>query len=172
MVRGHHGFSWEIGCPFGLKRHSDKHEVSAVFKTITGLSNARMGYRALRRNLKRSAQTPQAFLTGHVIAVLPACSSAATSAFNDYEPEVAKPGGNWAAKTTTGFRRIIDARFAFTLRHHGVTHFATANEKHFEGFGFQRVCLHARITRRSKTPSSQPMPVIWDCTPPRLRRRC
>ncbi len=59
--------------------------------------------------------------------------------FGDYEPEVAKPLWNWAAKTTTGFRHIIDARLAFTLRHHGVTHLATANEKHFGGFEFQIV---------------------------------
>lgn len=32
--------------------------------------------------------------------------------FGDYEPEVAKPLWNWAAKTTTGFRHIIDARVA------------------------------------------------------------
>jgi len=59
--------------------------------------------------------------------------------FGDYEPGVIKPLWNWAAKSETGFRHIIDARLAFTLRHHGVTHFATANEKHFEGFGFERV---------------------------------
>ena len=37
------------------------------------------------------------------------------------------------------FRRIIDARLALTLRHHGVTQFATSNRKDFEGFGFERV---------------------------------
>ena len=37
------------------------------------------------------------------------------------------------------FRRIIDARLALTLRHHGVTEFATTNVKDFEGFGFRRV---------------------------------
>jgi len=52
--------------------------------------------------------------------------------YGDYEPEVSKPLWNWAAKTTSGF-------LAFTLRHHGVTQFATANEKHFEGFGFEKV---------------------------------
>lgn len=36
-------------------------------------------------------------------------------------------------------RRIFDARLALTLRHHGVTEFATANEKDFGGFGFARV---------------------------------
>ena len=36
-------------------------------------------------------------------------------------------------------RMIIKQRDALTLRHHCVTHFATANEKHFEGFGFERV---------------------------------
>ncbi len=59
--------------------------------------------------------------------------------FGDYDPEVGKHLWNWAAKTTTGFRHIIDARLALTLRHHGVTHFATANTKDFEGFRFERV---------------------------------
>ncbi len=59
--------------------------------------------------------------------------------YADYEPEVAKSLWKWAAKTTTSFRHIIDARLAFTLRHHGVTHFATANDKHFAGFGFEKV---------------------------------
>jgi uncharacterized protein len=59
--------------------------------------------------------------------------------FGDYEPGIAKPLWNWAAKTKTGFRHIIDARLAYTLHHHGVTHFATANVRHFEGFEFQKV---------------------------------
>lgn len=59
--------------------------------------------------------------------------------FGDYEPDAAKPLWNWAARTKTGFRHIIDARLAFTLRHHGVTHFATINVKHFDGFGFEKV---------------------------------
>lgn len=59
--------------------------------------------------------------------------------FADYEPEVGNLLWKWAAKTDTGFRQIIDARLALTLRHHGVTHFATANDKHFEGFGFAKV---------------------------------
>ena len=59
--------------------------------------------------------------------------------FGDYEPEVAAPLWNWAAGTTTSFRNIIDARLALTLRHHGVTHLATANVKDFEGFGFAKV---------------------------------
>jgi hypothetical protein len=37
------------------------------------------------------------------------------------------------------FRRIIDARLGLTLRQHGVSEFATTNEKHFAGMGFQRV---------------------------------
>jgi toxin-antitoxin system PIN domain toxin len=60
--------------------------------------------------------------------------------YADYEPAVAEPLWRWAeTTTTTEYRRIIDARLALTLRHHGVTHFATANERHFEGFGFERV---------------------------------
>ncbi len=43
------------------------------------------------------------------------------------------------AQDTIAFRRIIDLRLAHTLRHHGVTEFATANEKDFDGQGFLRV---------------------------------
>jgi uncharacterized protein len=57
----------------------------------------------------------------------------------DYEPVVAKALWEWAAKATTSFRHIIDARLAITLRHHGVTHFATANTKDFQGMGFAKV---------------------------------
>jgi hypothetical protein len=34
---------------------------------------------------------------------------------------------------------IFDTRLALTLRHHGVTDFATGNLKHFDGFGFARL---------------------------------
>lgn len=44
-----------------------------------------------------------------------------------------------AARQDFAFRRIIDARLALTLRHHGVTEFATANVKDFESFSFARV---------------------------------
>lgn len=37
------------------------------------------------------------------------------------------------------YRRIYDARLALTLRHFGVTEFATANEKDFRDFGFKKV---------------------------------
>lgn len=59
--------------------------------------------------------------------------------FGDYEPAVAEPLWRWAGKTHSAFRQIIDARLAFTLRHHGVTHFATANQRHFREFGFTKV---------------------------------
>lgn len=36
-------------------------------------------------------------------------------------------------------RRVFDARLALTLRHNGVTSFATANVKDFQGFGFAKV---------------------------------
>ena len=47
----------------------------------------------------------------------------------------------WAMAGTADFaiRRIVDARLALTLRHHGVTEFAPSNVKDFEGFGFTRV---------------------------------
>ena len=44
-----------------------------------------------------------------------------------------------AAEPGFAFRRIIDSRLARTLRHHGVTEFATSNEKDFAGQGFTRV---------------------------------
>jgi toxin-antitoxin system PIN domain toxin len=44
-----------------------------------------------------------------------------------------------AAQNNCAFRRIIDLRLAHTLLHHGVTEFATANEKDFVGQGFLRV---------------------------------
>ena len=49
--------------------------------------------------------------------------------------------GLWsqAAHKNFAIRRIIDARLALTLRHFGVTEFATANGKDFGDFGFTRV---------------------------------
>jgi toxin-antitoxin system PIN domain toxin len=50
-------------------------------------------------------------------------------------------GEVWAMASSRDFaiRRIIDARLATTLLHFGVSEFATANNKDFEGFGFTRV---------------------------------
>jgi uncharacterized protein len=47
----------------------------------------------------------------------------------------------WTQAVAPGFayRRIIDLRLAQTLLHHGVTDFATTNEKDFVGQGFSRV---------------------------------
>ncbi len=47
----------------------------------------------------------------------------------------------WHRAATAGIARrsIIDARLAFTLRHHGVTHFATRNTADFQDFDFERV---------------------------------
>lgn len=44
-----------------------------------------------------------------------------------------------AAQPGVGRRVIFDARLALTLRHHGVTEFATRNQAHFSDFGFTRV---------------------------------
>ena len=44
-----------------------------------------------------------------------------------------------ASRSDFAVRRIIDARLALTVRHYGVTEFATCNVKDFEGFGFQRI---------------------------------
>ena len=55
----------------------------------------------------------------------------------DVWPRAAQPG--------FAFRRIIDLRLAATLRHHGVSEFATSNERDFADAGFARVWnpLHA-----------------------------
>lgn len=47
----------------------------------------------------------------------------------------------WPLASRAGFarRRILDVRLAKTLQAHGVTEFATANTKDFEGLGFARV---------------------------------
>ena len=49
--------------------------------------------------------------------------------------------GVWirASQPNLGHRAVFDARLALTLRHHGVTEFATRNEAHFSDFGFTRV---------------------------------
>jgi len=57
----------------------------------------------------------------------------------DYHTDISPQLWEWAAATHAGFRQIIDARLALTLRHHGVTQLATANVKDFKRFGFERV---------------------------------
>ena len=57
----------------------------------------------------------------------------------DYDPRVSSSLWKWAAESKAGFRQIIDARLALTLRHHGVTKLATANVKDFKSFGFENV---------------------------------
>jgi toxin-antitoxin system PIN domain toxin len=44
-----------------------------------------------------------------------------------------------AKKEPFARRRIYDVRLALTLQHHGVTRFATANVRDFQGLGFERV---------------------------------
>jgi len=44
-----------------------------------------------------------------------------------------------AGKDPFARRRIFDIRLALTLRHHGITQFATANLKDFKNCGFEKV---------------------------------
>ena len=44
-----------------------------------------------------------------------------------------------ASDTAVGRRVVFDSRLALTLRHHGVTDFATRNASDFAGFGFTQV---------------------------------
>ncbi len=57
----------------------------------------------------------------------------------DYAPEIRNQLWKHAAKPGIAFRKVIDVRLALTLRHHGVTDFATANTRHFADVGFARV---------------------------------
>lgn len=47
----------------------------------------------------------------------------------------------WSRVAASGFprHRIFDLRLALTVKHHGVTEWATRNVKDFEGLGFQRL---------------------------------
>ena len=60
----------------------------------------------------------------------------------------------WQRAGTASFaiRRIIDARLALTLRHHGVTELATTNVRDFEGFGFSRVWNPLAVTLPTVSP--------------------
>lgn len=93
----------------------------------------------LYMQLRNPAVFPKLRTAREAVAFCDALRANPAWEFGDYEPEVAKPLWNWAAATHSGFRHLIDARLAFTLRHHGVTHFATANAKHFGDFGFEKV---------------------------------
>jgi toxin-antitoxin system PIN domain toxin len=44
-----------------------------------------------------------------------------------------------ASRSTFPYRQIFDLRLAATLRHHGVTRFATRNLKDFESLGFEQL---------------------------------
>jgi len=44
-----------------------------------------------------------------------------------------------AGRPGFAYRRVFDLRLGLTLRHHGVTEFATRNERDFTGIGFERV---------------------------------
>lgn len=57
----------------------------------------------------------------------------------DYHEDVSTRLWRWARETRSGFRHVIDARLALTLRFHGVSQFATANTKDFKAFGFEKV---------------------------------
>ena len=57
----------------------------------------------------------------------------------DYDSAISPTLWQWARATKAGMRRVIETRLALTLKHHGVTHFATANTKDFQEFGFTQV---------------------------------
>lgn len=57
----------------------------------------------------------------------------------DYHSDVAATLWEWAKVTPAGFRKIIDARMALTLKYHGIEAFATQNTRDFEAFGFKKL---------------------------------
>lgn len=56
-----------------------------------------------------------------------------------HESDIMKNVWDAAGNTDFPYRRLFDARLAFTLRHHGVTEFVTRNLKDFQDFGFADV---------------------------------
>lgn len=46
---------------------------------------------------------------------------------------------SWTTRRAFAFRRVIDIRLGLTLRHYGVTDFATTNTRDFGGMGFRKV---------------------------------
>lgn len=56
-------------------------------------------------------------------------------------PEAGIMAKLWQQCAASGFarRRVFDLRLGLTLRHHGVTEFATANGKDFQDLGFRQV---------------------------------
>ena len=55
------------------------------------------------------------------------------------QAQIAKRLWTLAAQSDFPYKRIYDARLGLTLRHHGVTEFATRNMKDFQGVGFKKV---------------------------------
>jgi toxin-antitoxin system PIN domain toxin len=72
----------------------------------------------------------------------------------------------WAAQPNIGRRVVFDARLALTLSHHGVTDFATRNERHFAGFGFVRVWNPLPTDESRFTSACSALPDF----PPKARR--
>lgn len=54
-------------------------------------------------------------------------------------PEVSNAWWQKASDPAFARRHVFDTRLALTLRHHGVTRFATRNVKDFQTFGFEEV---------------------------------
>lgn len=57
----------------------------------------------------------------------------------DYPGNLMEEVWQRVSKPDTARRLIFDARLALTLRHHGVTRFATGNVMHFGDYGFELV---------------------------------
>ncbi len=57
----------------------------------------------------------------------------------DYPGGLMKEIWERASRPDLGRRSIFDARLALTLRHHGVSEFATRNVRHFQDYGFKHV---------------------------------
>jgi toxin-antitoxin system PIN domain toxin len=57
----------------------------------------------------------------------------------DYPGNLMSRIWRYTAEPGRGRQTIFDARLAYTLRHHGVTEFATRDLDHFQDFGFDKV---------------------------------
>ena len=125
-----------------LNQDSPGHEAASGFFARTG-ENApfvvcELVLVELYMLLRNPAVLPRALNAASAAAVCARLRSNPRWQHVDYRSDVAPSLWQWAEATTSGFRRIIDARLALTLLHHGVTDFATANLKDFGEFDFKR----------------------------------
>ena len=101
--------------------------------------------------LRNPTVTPKPLDAAEAVSVIQQFRASPAWRIVDVPGEARIMDGVWRTAATSGmaYRRIFDLRLAATLRHHGVTDFATRNTKGFAGLGFSRVWnpLFAKSTK-------------------------